>query len=185
MMAVVSVYLFPPLSSGGAQVPRLTLFPHPPHRTGRVVSRSRLSDECRTTGYTSAPGASSPVMRSTSWSPGGARSCQALVNLRFLDSSRRTSNQGSFPPRQLCCPPKAHRYDEPIRLPTRLLRAYGGRRTPRLRGISRVGLCPKSFDQSIALHRLGSNWGIPTTSQTELAPVKHTTSLHGPLNNAG
>ena len=40
-------------------------------------------------------------------SPGQARSSQALANLRLLDSSRHASNQGSFPPRRLCCPPGA------------------------------------------------------------------------------
>ena len=33
--------------------------------------------------------------------------------------------------------------------------------------------------------RLGSYWGVPTTPQTGLAPVRHTAPFHGALNNAG
>ena len=36
-------------------------------------------------------------------SPEQARSSQTHANLRLLDSSRRTSNQDSFPPCRLCC----------------------------------------------------------------------------------
>jgi len=38
-------------------------------------------------------------------SPEQARRSQAHATLRLLDSSRHASNQGSFPPRRLCCPP--------------------------------------------------------------------------------
>jgi hypothetical protein len=40
-------------------------------------------------------------------SPDHVRSCQAHANLLILLSLGRASNQGSFPPRQLCCPPSA------------------------------------------------------------------------------
>jgi hypothetical protein len=150
-------------------------------------------------------------------SPEQARSSQTHANLRLLDSSRRTSNQDSFPPCRLCCssgacgtmspsdfppgstlmddgarPVRPHRTGSPV-LPCVLC----GRATPRPRrtnpwssvgcshGLQRpsrlfmpigsrdftfevcsgfthvaarqladppeVGLCPKSFEQSVAL----------------------------------
>ena len=148
-------------------------------------------------------------------SPGQARSLQALANLRLLNSSRRTSNQGSFPPRWLCCPPSAigtmspsdfprgstlmmergsrlAAWDLPCcpvcyadvprplprranpwssvgcshghQRPSRLFRPVGPRdftfeacsgfthvAARRLADPPTVGLCPKSFDQSVAL----------------------------------
>jgi hypothetical protein len=32
---------------------------------------------------------------------------------------------------------------------------------------------------------LGSDWGVPTTPQTGLAPVRHTAPIHGALKNSG
>ena len=148
-------------------------------------------------------------------SPEQARSSQALANLRLLDSSRHASNQGSFPPRRLCCPPGANgtmspsdfprgstlmmergarlaAWDLPccpvccadvprplprranpwssvgcshgLQRPSRLFRPVGPRdftfeacsgftrvAARRLADPPKVGLCPKSFDQSVAL----------------------------------
>ena len=47
------------------------------------------------------------LVPSASWSRRIVRSCQAHANLLILLSLRHASNQGSFPPRQLCCPPSA------------------------------------------------------------------------------
>jgi len=148
-------------------------------------------------------------------SPEQARRSQAHATLRLLDSSRHASNQGSFPPRRLCCPSgtcgtmspsdfprgstlsmergaRLAAWDLPccpvccadvprplprrgtpwssvgcshgLRRPSRLFRPVGPRdftfeacsgftrvAARRLADPPTVGLCPKSFDQSVAL----------------------------------
>lgn len=139
-MAVVSVYLFPPLSSGGAQVPRLTLFPDPPHRTGRAVFRSRLSDELSHHGMHQRPrrqpARDAVHLLESPEQPGVAR-----VSLISGSWTRRGAplELGLLPSSAVVFSAECHRYDEPLRLPRRLLPADGARRTPRPRGISLVG----------------------------------------------
>ena len=190
--------VFPHLALG--RVSHHGMHKHSPHRLGRDAQRLLESPE-------------------------QARNAQADANLRLLDSSRHTSNQGSFPPRRLCCPSGACGTMSPsdfppgstlmmerglcgpagrdlpccpvcyadvprplprranpwssvgcshgLRRPSRLFRPVGPRDftfetclgfTPvaarRLADPPEVGLCPKSFDQSVALLAVSVATGV-------------------------
>ena len=80
-------------------------FPMPAHRIGRAVfphpALGRVSHHGM---HQRPPHRLGRDAQRLLESPEQARNAQADANLRLLDSSRHTSNQGSFPPRRLCCP---------------------------------------------------------------------------------
>jgi hypothetical protein len=83
-------------------------FPMSAHRTGRAVFPHPAL------GRVSPHGMHWPLPHQLGrevqhlWeSPEHTRRSQARATLRLLNSLRHASNQGSFPPRRLCCPPSA------------------------------------------------------------------------------